>query len=141
MRSEGRERVIIENVRPEIDGGIFPAKRVIGEKIFPEAARMGFDVICLPPIHPIGTTKRKGKNNSTTAKPDDVGSPWAIGSEEGGHKSINPLLGTFEDFERFVKKAREHGIDTALDIAFQCSPDHPYVKEHPEWFRSRLYSC
>lgn len=107
------------------------------EKIFPEVARMGFDVIYLPPIHPIGTTKRKGKNNSTTAKPDDVGSPWAIGSEEGGHKAINHMLGTFKDFERFVSKAREYGIDVALDIAFQCSPDHPYVKEHPEWFRSR----
>jgi starch synthase (maltosyl-transferring) len=98
---------------------------------------LGFDVVYLPPIHPIGHTHRKGKNNSTLAEPGDVGSPWAIGSELGGHKSINPDLGTLEDFRHLVLKAKEQGIDVALDIAFQCSPDHPYVKEHPEWFRKR----
>ncbi|HWP90585.1 MAG TPA: alpha-1,4-glucan--maltose-1-phosphate maltosyltransferase [Thermodesulfobacteriota bacterium] len=107
------------------------------EKILPEIARMGFDVIYLPPIHPIGKTNRKGKNNSPISKPDDVGSPWAIGGEEGGHKSIHPELGTFEDFERLLDKAKAYGIEVALDLAFQCSPDHPYVKEHPEWFRWR----
>jgi starch synthase (maltosyl-transferring) len=98
---------------------------------------MGFDVLYLPPVHPVGQTHRKGKNNAPTAEPDDPGSPWAIGSSEGGHKAIHPELGTMEDFHRLVKKAREMGIEVALDIAFQCSPDHPYVAEHPEWFRSR----
>ncbi len=108
------------------------------EKRLEYIASMGFDVVYLPPIHPIGTTFRKGKNNALTAKPNDCGSPWAIGSPEGGHKAVHPELGTLEDFRRFVAKAREeYGIDVALDIAFQCSPDHPYVTEHPEWFRSR----
>lgn len=107
------------------------------ERILSEIARMGFDVIYLPPIHPIGMTKRKGKNNATTSNPDDVGSPWAIGAEEGGHKAIYAGLGTLEDFIGFVQRAKEYGIDVALDIAFQCSPDHPYVREHPEWFRIR----
>jgi starch synthase (maltosyl-transferring) len=107
------------------------------EKILPEIAWMGFDVLYLPPIHPIGKTNRKGKNNSPVSGPDDVGSPWAIGGEEGGHKSIHPELGTFEDFERLLDKAKDYGIEVALDLAFQCSPDHPYVKEHPEWFRWR----
>jgi len=107
------------------------------EKIIPEIARMGFDVIYLPPIHPIGKTNRKGKNNSPASGPEDVGSPWAIGSEEGGYKAIHPSLGTFEDFENFVLNAKQQGIEVALDIAFQCSPDHPYVREHPEWFRMR----
>jgi starch synthase (maltosyl-transferring) len=98
---------------------------------------MGFDVVYLPPIHPIGTTKRKGKNNSVVSEPGDVGSPWAIGSELGGHKSVNPDLGTLEDFKHFVAAAGSFGIDVAIDIAFQCSPDHPYVREHPEWFRMR----
>ena len=98
---------------------------------------MGFDVLYLPPIHPIGHTSRKGKNNEVAAGPDDVGSPWAIGSEEGGHTSIDPKLGTLDDFERLIAKAREHGIEIALDLAFQCSPDHPYVRQHPEWFRKR----
>jgi starch synthase (maltosyl-transferring) len=101
-------------------------------------ASMGFDVVYLPPIHPIGTTFRKGKNNALTAEPGDVGSPWAIGSPEGGHKAVHPQLGTLQDFRHFVKTAREqYDIDIALDIAFQCSPDHPYVKQHPEWFRKR----
>lgn len=100
-------------------------------------AGMGFDVLYLPPIHPIGHTHRKGKNNSTTAGPEDVGSPWAIGAEEGGHKCVHPDLGTLEDFERLIGKARECGLEIALDLAYQCSPDHPYVRAHPEWFRYR----
>jgi len=100
-------------------------------------AEMGFDVLYFPPIHPIGQTSRKGKNNDPVAKADDPGTPWAIGSEEGGHKAVHPQLGTLDDFRRFIDKAREYGLEVALDIAFQCSPDHPYVKEHPEWFRWR----
>ncbi|TLD41241.1 MAG: Alpha-amylase [Candidatus Jettenia ecosi] len=107
------------------------------ETILPEIAEMGFDVFYLPPIHPIGKTNRKGKNNSTITDVNDVGSPWAIGSHEGGHKSIHPQMGTIEDFERLVQKAKDHGIEIAMDLAFQCSPDHPYVKEHPEWFKWR----
>ncbi len=102
-----------------------------------EIAAMGFDIIYLPPIHPIGRTNRKGRNNTLTAEPDDPGSPWAIGSEAGGHKSVHPDLGTLEDFRDFVKSARGLGMEVALDIAFQCSPDHPYVKKHPQWFRRR----
>jgi starch synthase (maltosyl-transferring) len=100
-------------------------------------ADMGFDVLYLPPIHPIGVTERKGKNNSTTPDPGDPGSPWAIGSKDGGHKSIHPQLGTLADLRALREKAESHGIELALDIAFQCSPDHPYVKEHRDWFRSR----
>ena len=107
------------------------------EAVLPYVAGMGFDVLYLPPVHPIGRTHRKGKNNSLRAKATDPGSPWAIGSEEGGHKSVHPELGTIADFRRLVKRSKEHGLDIALDIAFQCSPDHPYVKEHPEWFRRR----
>ncbi len=103
----------------------------------PLLAEMGFDVLYLPPIHPIGRTFRKGKNNAMTAEPDDVGSPWAIGGPEGGHKAIHPQLGSLEDFHRLVAEAKKFNIDIALDIAFQCSPDHPYVKEHPEWFKKR----
>ena len=107
------------------------------ESMIPYVEELGFDVIYLPPIHPIGRTARKGKNNSLKAGSEDVGSPWAIGGPEGGHKSIHPQLGTMEDFKRFIAAARERDIDVALDIAFQCSPDHPYVKEHPEWFNRR----
>jgi starch synthase (maltosyl-transferring) len=103
----------------------------------PYIAGMGFDVLYLPPIHPIGKTNRKGRNNQIIAGPEDPGSPWAIGSEEGGHRSINPELGTLEDFKRLVSEAQKHGIEIALDIAFQCSPDHPYVKENQKWFRLR----
>jgi starch synthase (maltosyl-transferring) len=104
------------------------------EGLLPYVAEMGFDVLYLPPIHPIGQTHRKGKNNARIASPGDPGSPWGIGSREGGHKAIHPELGSEEDFRRLVARAREFGIEVALDIAFQASPDHPYVQEHPEWF-------
>ncbi len=107
------------------------------EAQLPRIARMGFDVLYLPPIHPIGEKFRKGKNNKVQAEPDDVGSPWAIGAAEGGHKATHPQLGTIDDFERLVAKAKAHGIEVALDIAFQASPDHPYVQEHPSWFLMR----
>lgn len=107
------------------------------EKRLPYVAAMGFDVLYLPPIHPIGRTFRKGKNNALTTTPEDPGSPWAIGAAEGGHKAIHPQLGTLEDFRRLVTKTREYGIELALDLAYQCTPDHPYVKEHPDWFRHR----
>jgi starch synthase (maltosyl-transferring) len=100
-------------------------------------ADMGFDVLYLPPIHPIGVTERKGRNNSTNPTASDPGSPWAIGSKDGGHKAVHPELGTLADLRALREKAALHGIELALDIAFQCSPDHPYVKEHREWFRSR----
>jgi starch synthase (maltosyl-transferring) len=106
-------------------------------KRLPAIARMGFDVVYLPPVHPIGTTFRKGRNNTLTPEPDDPGSPWAIGSEDGGHDAIHPDLGTIDDFDEFVARARELGIEIALDFALQCSPDHPWVKEHPEWFTIR----
>jgi len=107
------------------------------EAWLPYVASMGFDVVYLPPIHPIGRAFRKGKNNSVVADPNDIGSPWAIGSKEGGHTSVHPELGTLEDFRHFVSQAAVHGLEVALDIAFQCTPDHPYVKQYPEWFRKR----
>lgn len=103
----------------------------------PRLAKMGFDILYLPPIHPIGTTFRKGKNNVTDASADDVGSPWAIGSDEGGHTAIHPQLGTMEDFRHLIEAARKHGMEMAMDIAFQASPDHPYVREHEDWFQKR----
>ena len=103
----------------------------------PRLAELGFDVIYLPPIHPIGHTFRKGRNNSLEPEPGDVGSPWAIGSADGGHGAIDPQLGTIEDFERFVQQANDLGMEVALDYALQCSPDHPWVKEHPDWFHIR----
>ncbi|MFJ3981793.1 alpha-1,4-glucan--maltose-1-phosphate maltosyltransferase [Streptomyces fungicidicus] len=103
----------------------------------PAIAAMGFDVVYLPPIHPIGTTFRKGPNNTLDAGPDDVGVPWAIGSPEGGHDTVHPRLGTLEDFTRFVRRAGELGLEVALDFALQCSPDHPWVHKHPEWFHHR----
>ena len=106
------------------------------ERLLPDIAGMGFDVLYLPPIHPIGRTHRKGANN-TPAKPGEPGSPWAIGSEEGGHKAIDKALGTLADFQHLVKAAAGRKLDVALDIAFQCSPDHPYTREHPEWFKHR----
>ena len=103
----------------------------------PHVAKMGFDVLYLPPIHPIGTTHRKGRNNSTVCEPGDPGSPWAIGSSEGGHDAIHPDLGTVADFRALVAAASEHGMEIALDLALQCSPDHPWVKQHPQWFKHR----
>ncbi|MFZ3330347.1 MAG: alpha-amylase family glycosyl hydrolase, partial [Candidatus Acidiferrales bacterium] len=103
----------------------------------PYVAEMGFDVLYFPPIHPIGRKGRKGKNNSLEVAPGDPGSPWAIGSLEGGHKAIHPALGTLEDFKQLRQKAEAMGIEMALDIAFQCAPDHPYVQEHEDWFAHR----
>src|SRR3954469_12241137 len=103
-------------------------------KALPRIAKMGFDVVYLPPIHPIGKVHRKGPNNSVTAGPKDVGSPWAIGSEEGGHDAIHPELGTIDDFDDFVAAARDQNLEVALDLALQAAPDHPWAKEHPEWF-------
>ncbi|MBZ6204908.1 alpha-1,4-glucan--maltose-1-phosphate maltosyltransferase, partial [Streptomyces olivaceus] len=100
-------------------------------------AAMGFDVVYLPPIHPIGTTHRKGRNNTLSATPDDVGVPWAIGSPEGGHDTVHPALGTLDDFDHFVTEATRHHLEVALDFALQCSPDHPWVHKHPHWFHHR----
>ena len=105
--------------------------------LLPYVSSMGFDVLYLPPIHPIGRSFRKGPNNALTPEPGDPGSPWAIGSSEGGHTAIEPGLGTIDDFDRFVATAARLGLEIALDIAFQASPDHPYVREHPDWFRHR----
>ncbi len=110
--------------------------RTAAERL-PAVAAMGFDVVYLPPIHPIGRAYRKGPNNSLDAGPDDVGSPWAIGSPEGGHDAVHPDLGTIEDFDAFVARAAELGMEVALDFALQCSPDHPWVEKHPEWFTRR----
>jgi starch synthase (maltosyl-transferring) len=107
------------------------------EEALPRIAAMRFDVLYLPPIHPIGRTHRKGPNNSLVAGPNDPGSPWAIGGAEGGHMAIEPGLGTLDDFDRFHAAARNSGLELALDLAYQCSPDHPWVREHPEWFRHR----
>ena len=106
-------------------------------RLLPYISSLGFDVLYLPPIHPIGRSFRKGRNNALEAGPDDPGSPWAIGSDEGGHDAIEPGLGTIDDFDRFVEAARSHDLEIALDLAYQASPDHPYVREHPEWFRQR----
>jgi starch synthase (maltosyl-transferring) len=107
------------------------------ERRLPEIAEMGFDVLYMPPIHPIGRSFRKGKNNSVSAQDGDAGSPWAIGAAEGGHTDLHPQLGTLADFEHLLSAARDHGIELALDIAFQCSPEHPWVKAHPDWFLIR----
>lgn len=104
------------------------------EALIPRIASMGFDVLYFPPIHPIGELNRKGKNNATNSEPGEPGSPWAIGSQHGGHKAVNAELGTMKDYEQLIKTAKNHGIEVALDLAFQCAPDHPYIKEHPEWF-------
>ena len=107
------------------------------EKRLPYISEMGFNVVYLPPIHPIGVTFRKGRNNSPEAQPGDFGSPWAIGSADGGHKDIHPELGTIDDFRRFVRKVKDLDMSVALDIAFQAAPDHPYIREHESWFRKR----
>ncbi len=107
------------------------------ERILPRVAQMGFDIVYLPPVHPIGRSFRKGRNNSVTSQPGEPGSPWAIGATEGGHKAVSPELGTMEDFVEFVRKANDLGIEIAIDLALQCAPDHPYVREHPQWFKWR----
>ena len=117
---------------PRSQGGLRGAKDHL-----PYVAGMGFDVVYFPPIHPIGRQYRKGKNNTLTPTPEDVGSPWAIGGPEGGHTSIHPDLGTFTDFEELVAKATELQLEVALDYALQCSPDHPWIAAHPEWFHHR----
>ncbi len=106
-------------------------------KLLPRVAAMGFDVLYFPPIHPIGKINRKGRNNNVRSEKGEPGSPWAIGSDAGGHKSILPELGTLEDFKKLIAEAKKIGIDVAMDIAFQCAPDHPYVKDHPDWFKQR----
>ncbi|MEV0777793.1 alpha-1,4-glucan--maltose-1-phosphate maltosyltransferase [Streptomyces sp. NPDC050433] len=128
-RSEG---AVLTPGEPPVSGTF----RTAAERL-PAVAAMGFDVVYLPPIHPIGTTHRKGPNNTLTPGPDDVGVPWAIGSADGGHDAIHPDLGTIEDFDAFVEKAASLRMEIALDFALQCSPDHPWVKEHPEWFHHR----
>ncbi|MBM9594887.1 alpha-1,4-glucan--maltose-1-phosphate maltosyltransferase [Roseitranquillus sediminis] len=115
---------------PDGEHGTF--KDVIGRLDY--VRDLGFDVLYFPPIHPIGKTNRKGRNNTLTPAPDDPGSPYAIGSEEGGHREVHPALGTLKDFDRLVKEANRHGLEVAIDFAIQCSPDHPWIKEHPEWF-------
>ncbi|MEU8530682.1 maltotransferase domain-containing protein [Streptomyces sp. NPDC048629] len=127
-RSEGARRV-----RGKLVSGTF---RTAAERL-PAVAAMGFDVVYLPPIHPIGVTHRKGPNNTLSAGPRDVGVPWAIGSHEGGHDAVHPDLGTLEDFDAFVARARELRLEIALDFALQCSPDHPWVDKHPDWFHRR----
>ena len=107
------------------------------EPIINRLAQLGFDTVYFPPVHPVGVAHRKGKNNSTTALPNEPGSPWAIGAAEGGHTAINPVLGTLEEFVHLVNHAKSQGIEIAMDLAYQCSPDHPWVKEHPSWFKWR----
>ncbi len=120
------------SAKPGTHGTLDDASRLL-----PRIKEMGFDVVYLPPVHPIGTTFRKGKDNAPTAQKGEPGSPWAIGSEDGGHKAVHPELGGLEAFDRFVEQAQSLDISVAIDVAFQTSPDHPYVKEHPEWFRHR----
>ncbi len=106
-------------------------------ELLPQLAELGFDVVYLPPVHPIGRTNRKGRNNTLTPEPDDVGSPWAIGAEEGGHDTLHPDLGTEDEFAAMVGRAKEVGVEVCLDFAIQCSPDHPWLAAHPEWFNRR----
>ncbi|MFD5125984.1 alpha-1,4-glucan--maltose-1-phosphate maltosyltransferase [Streptomyces sp. NPDC058385] len=128
-RSEG---AIVREGEPPVSGTFHTAA-----KRLPAIAAMGFDVLYLPPVHPIGTTYRKGPDNSLSPGPHDVGVPWAIGSPEGGHDAVHPDLGTIDDFDAFVSRAADLGLEIALDFALQCSPDHPWVEKHPEWFRHR----
>jgi starch synthase (maltosyl-transferring) len=107
------------------------------EQVLPRLAELGFDVVYFPPIHPIGRTGRKGRNNTLPADPGDPGSPWAIGAKEGGHDAVHPELGTLADFDRLVARAHEFGLEIAIDFAIQCSPDHPWLREHPGWFQHR----
>jgi starch synthase (maltosyl-transferring) len=124
----------------EVDGDGRPVKHgTFADAVsqLDRAATMGFDIVYLPPIHPIGEVNRKGRNNSPTAEPGDVGSPWAVGSALGGHDAVHPELGTMADFDDFLAAARARGLEVALDLALQCAPDHPWVTEHPEWFTTR----
>ena len=144
-----RERALVGSwyeMFPRSEGATFDKRRkrwrsgtlrTAAERL-PAIAEMGFDVVYLTPIHPIGTTYRKGRNNSLTCAPTDPGSPYATGSPDGGHDAIHPELGTFDDFDAFVARARDLGTEVALDLALQCSPDHPWVAEHPEWFTTRV---
>ncbi len=144
-----RERALVGSwyeMFPRSEGATYDAEtkewrsgtlRTAAERL-PAVAAMGFDVVYLTPVHPIGTTYRKGRNNSLTCAPTDPGSPYAIGSPDGGHDAIHPDLGTFDDFDAFVARARELGMEVALDLALQCSPDHPWVTAHPEWFTTRV---
>ncbi|MCW2714034.1 MAG: glgE [Frankiales bacterium] len=127
-----------EGAAPDADGVLRSGTFATAAERLPAVAEMGFDVVYLPPIHPIGTVNRKGPNNTLTPTPDDVGSPWAIGSAEGGHDAVHPELGTIEDFDAFVARTAELGMEVALDLALQCAPDHPWATEHPEWFTTRL---
>ena len=147
-RSEREYEVVVDRVRARFAAWyeMFPrsargdgqhARLKDAEQELERIAAMGFDVVYLPPIHPIGRSFRKGRNNALTAAPGDPGSPWAIGGEEGGHDAIHPQLGTLEDFDHFVETAAGLGLEVALDFAIQCSPDHPWVREHPEWFFHR----
>jgi starch synthase (maltosyl-transferring) len=122
---------------PVVGGQATHGTFATAQERLPAIADMGFDVVYLPPIHPIGKVNRKGRNNTLTPEPEDVGSPWAIGSDEGGHDAVHPQLGTMEDFQKFVWRAGELGLDVALDLALQAAPDHPWVKEHPEWFTTK----
>ena len=130
-RSEGAQ-VDPAGQTPPVSGTLRTAARRLDA-----VADMGFDVVYLPPVHPIGTSFRKGRNNTLVPRPGDPGSPWAIGSPDGGHDAIHPDLGTFEDFDAFVARTRELGMEVALDLALNASPDHPWVKKHPEWFTTR----
>ena len=126
-----------EGATKNSDGSITPGDLKSAAKRIPAVAAMGFDVLYIPPIHPIGYAHRKGKNNSLVAGPTDPGVPWGIGNSAGGHDAINPDLGTMKDFEEFIKIAKKNDIEVALDLALQCSPDHPWVKSNPEWFTKR----
>jgi starch synthase (maltosyl-transferring) len=148
-RSAQGYQIVVESVKSNFSAWyeFFPRSSSLGpgkhgtfkdcQKLLSRISAMGFDVIYFPPIHPIGRSNRKGKNNNVTAEATEPGSPWAVGSDEGGHKSILPELGTLTDFKKLVTEAKTLGIDIAMDIAFQCAPDHPYIKEHPEWFVAR----
>ncbi|MDQ3629553.1 MAG: alpha-1,4-glucan--maltose-1-phosphate maltosyltransferase [Actinomycetota bacterium] len=126
-----------EGAVARVDGTVTPGTLRTAAERLPAVAAMGFDIIYLPPIHPIGRINRKGRNNTLTPGPDDVGSPWAIGSAEGGHDAVHPDLGTIEDFDAFVARAHAEGLEVALDLALQCAPDHPWVTTQPEWFSTR----
>jgi len=126
-----------EGAAPDAYGVVRTGTFRTAAKRLPAVAEMGFDVVYLPPVHPVGRVNRKGPNNTLTPGPDDPGSPWAIGSSEGGHDAVHPELGTIEDFDAFVARTVELGMEVALDLALQCAPDHPWATEHPEWFTTR----